>query len=68
VEELLRAVESDPATIGLILHGSRTIGAERPSSDDDLVRVVTDDEYARPDPGLRVKDGTTDVVFQRQDG
>ena len=62
MEELLRAVESDPATIG------RTVGAERPSSDDDLVRVVTDDEYARPDPGLRVKDGTTDVVFQRQDG
>lgn len=64
VDELLREVEADPSTLGLVLHGSRAGGAERPGSDYDLVRVVPDEEYARREPDLHVKDGTTDVVFQ----
>jgi hypothetical protein len=38
-------VRADPASIGLILHGSRATGNHRPDSDYDLIRVVTDEEY-----------------------
>jgi hypothetical protein len=62
MDELLRDVEADPATLGLVLHGSRATGAERATSDYDLIRVVTDEEYERRDP--HVKDGVTDVVLQ----
>ena len=46
LDELAREVETDPESIGLILHGSRAAGVHRPDSDYDLVRVVTDDAYA----------------------
>jgi hypothetical protein len=45
MDELLREVEADSSTLGLVLHGSRAGGAERPGSDFDLVRVVTDEAY-----------------------
>ena len=37
---------ADPDTLGLILHGSRAAGVERPDSDYDLLRVVTDESFA----------------------
>lgn len=46
LDELAREVESDPDSIGLILHGSRAAGVHGPDSDYDLVWVVTDEEYA----------------------
>lgn len=62
VDELLQEVEADPATLGLVLHGSRAGGVERPGSDYDLVRVVTDERYARGP--AHVKSGDTDVLLQ----
>jgi hypothetical protein len=62
VEALLREVQSDPSTLGLVLHGSRAVGAEHAGSDYDLIRIVTEEEYERRD--AHVKDGTTDVVLQ----
>jgi hypothetical protein len=62
VDDLLREVECDPQTLGLILHGSRAGGAERPASDFDLVRVVTDEAYQRG--VVHEKRGNTDVVLQ----
>ena len=62
MDELLREVEADPATLGLVLHGSRAGGAERPGSDYDLVRVVTDEEYERGP--VHVKTGEVDVLLQ----
>jgi hypothetical protein len=46
LEELVREVAADPDSIGLILHGSRAAGVDGPESDFDLVRVVTDENYA----------------------
>jgi hypothetical protein len=62
VDELLREVEADPATLGLVLHGSRAAGSEHADSDYDLIRVVTEEEYERRD--RHVKDRLTDVVLQ----
>lgn len=62
VDEILAAVEADPASLGLILHGSRATGRERPDSDYDLVRVVTDEEYDRRP--RQEKTGNVDVVLQ----
>jgi len=64
VDDLLRDVEADAATVGLVLHGSRATGAELADSDSDydVIRVVTEDEYNRRD--RHVKDGTMDVVLQ----
>lgn len=46
---LLRTIEAevaaDPESLGLILHGSRAAGLERPDSDYDLIRVVTDETF-----------------------
>jgi predicted nucleotidyltransferase len=44
--DLAAEVRSDPASLGLILHGSRASGVESPGSDYDLIRVVTEDAYA----------------------
>jgi predicted nucleotidyltransferase len=44
MDELMREVEADPSTLGLVLHGSRASGVGRPDSDFDLVRVVTEEE------------------------
>jgi len=46
LEELKSEVESDPDSLGLILHGSRAAGVHGPDSDYDLVRVVTDSSWA----------------------
>lgn len=62
VDELLREVDADPATLGLVLHGSRAGGSHRADSDYDLIRVVTEEEYERRE--RHVKDGVTDVVLQ----
>jgi hypothetical protein len=61
----LAAVEADPASLGLILHGSRATGSERPDSDYDLIRIVTDAEHARREAGgmLHEKDGEADYFF-----
>ncbi len=40
------AVEADPDTVGLLLHGSRAAGRERAGSDYDLIRIVTEGAYA----------------------
>ena len=45
IDEITREVETDPAAVGLILHGSRAAGTDREGSDFDLMRVVTDEVY-----------------------
>jgi predicted nucleotidyltransferase len=47
LRELLAAVEDDPDSLGLLLHGSRATGASRADSDYDLIRVVTDEACDR---------------------
>lgn len=39
--ELIETVRDDPQTIGLLLHGSRSVGRHRADSDYDLIRIVT---------------------------
>ena len=39
-------VNADAFSMGLVLHGSRATGVERPDSDYDLIRVVTDEADA----------------------
>ena len=43
--ELIAEVRDDPETLGLLLHGSRALGTDRPDSDYDLIRVVTEQTY-----------------------
>ncbi len=43
--QLVEEVRSDASSLGLILHGSRATGDQRPDSDYDLIRVVTDEAY-----------------------
>ena len=43
--DLTAAVRDDPDTLGLLLHGSRAAGQERPDSDYDLIRIVTNEAY-----------------------
>jgi hypothetical protein len=62
MDELLREVEADPSTLGLVLHGSHASGVGRPDSDFDLVRVVTDEEYERR--VVHAKRGNKDVLLQ----
>jgi hypothetical protein len=62
MDELMREIEADASTLGLVLHGSRAAGAERPGSDFDLVRVVTEEEYERR--VVHKKRGNTDVILQ----
>src|SRR5881398_2102170 len=38
---------ADAQTLGLIVHGSRAVGSARGTSDYDVIRVVTDEEYTR---------------------
>lgn len=42
LDELIAEAADDPDTIGLLLHGSRARGTDRPDSDYDLIRVLTD--------------------------
>ena len=62
MEEVLAAVEADPASLGLVLHGSRATDAGRTGSDYDLVRVVVDEAYDRYPQ--HEKSGDADVVVQ----
>lgn len=50
LDELVRAAEADPDTLAAILHGSRSVGHERPRSDYDLcyVRTVADEPPLPP--------------------
>jgi hypothetical protein len=45
LEQITSEVETDPVSVGLILHGSRAAGTDREGSDFDLMRVVTDEAY-----------------------
>jgi hypothetical protein len=65
MDDVLAIVEADPASLGLILHGSRAIGAERPDSDYDLIRIVTaaDHERREAEGRLHVKEGRADFFF-----
>lgn len=65
LDTLVREAEEDPDTIGLFLHGSRGAGQERPGSDYDLIRVVTDEEYSSREAAgaLQVKAADTDTVY-----
>ena len=38
-------VNADASSLGLVLHGSRATGVDRPDSDYDLIRVVTEEAY-----------------------
>lgn len=46
LETIEAEVAADPDSLGLILHGSRAAGVDRPDSDFDLIRVVTDEAFA----------------------
>jgi hypothetical protein len=65
MDEILAEVDADPASLGLILHGSRALDRVRPDSDYDLIRIVVDEEYERrtADGTLHVKDGRADYAF-----
>ena len=43
--DLIETVRDDPQTLGLLLHGSRSVGRHRPDSDYDLIRIVVADAY-----------------------
>jgi len=47
IQALIREAADDPDVIGLVLTGSRAIGATGPDSDYDVVFVVTDEAMAR---------------------
>jgi hypothetical protein len=71
--ELIATVRDDPQTIGLLLHGSRSVGRHRADSDYDLIRIVTAEAYeARRAAGALVEkltpDGThkADVLYQTE--
>jgi hypothetical protein len=61
-------VQADPASIGLLLHGSRAAGTARPDSDYDLIRVVSDAEReARANAGTlleRRPETGVDLLYQ----
>jgi len=65
------ASKADPATLGILLHGSRASGRAREGSDYDLIRVVTEESYgARSERGqlherVNLDDGSIgDVLYQ----
>ena len=43
--DLIDTVRDDPQTLGLLLHGSRSVGRHREDSDYDLIRIVTAEAY-----------------------
>lgn len=45
LEQIEAEVAADPESVGLILHGSRAAGVERPESDYDVIRVLTEAGY-----------------------
>lgn len=65
------AAKRDPATLGILLHGSRASGRHRDDSDYDLIRIVRQDAYdLRRDRGtlherVDLEDGSIgDVLYQ----
>jgi len=66
LEDVRRRALGDPATIGVLVIGSRSQGTERPDSDYDLVWILTDDELARRverGEERQVKQDRLDVVY-----
>jgi len=43
---ILHEATVDPATLGIILHGSRSVGMEDGESDYDVIRVLTEERFA----------------------
>lgn len=73
LDEVVREVAADPASIGLILHGSRAAGVDGPGSDYDLVRVVTDASYAARSDGREIRERRPgppkmDIVYASPEG
>lgn len=69
--DLISAVRADSNSVGLLLHGSRAVGNERPDSDYDLIRIVTGEAYdARRERGELIEKvtavgrPTADVLYQ----
>jgi hypothetical protein len=69
--EYVDELRADEATFGLLLHGSRALGFERPNSDYDLIRIVSDDSYSRRKAAgnlvqrdCLVDGSTADVLYQ----
>jgi hypothetical protein len=73
--ERIAAIERDPETVGLLLHGSRAGGEPRADSDYDLIQVVTQEAYdARWERSALLErirgDGapTADILYQTLSG
>jgi hypothetical protein len=71
LRDLIAAVRDDSDSIGLLLHGSRAVGNERPDSDYDLIRIVTAEAYevrrergALVDKVMAAGQPTADVLYQ----
>ena len=69
--ELIDTIRGDLHTLGLLLHGSRSVGRHRADSDYDLIRIVTAEAYeARRAAGALIEkltpNGThkVDVLYQ----
>ena len=62
LEHVRRTATDDPATLGVLLIGSRSTGAARPDSDYDVVWILTDDELASR-AERHVKSGRLDIAF-----
>jgi hypothetical protein len=69
LEELIEEVAADPASLGLILHGSRAAGVHGADSDYDLVRVVADETFATRREGDQLRERRpgppkADIVYE----
>ena len=65
LDELVAEAADDPDTIGLLLHGSRARGLERPGSDYDLIRIVTEPAWLDREgrDALHVQEGDVDTAY-----
>jgi len=60
IQALIAEAVADPDVIGLVLTGSRAIGATGPGSDYDVVFLMTDEAFARnPQPQITLARGQT---------
>ena len=60
--EVIAEVRDDPETVGLLLHGSRALGTDRPDSDYDLIRIVAEQAYlARMEQGALLERSAGDA-------
>lgn len=70
LERYVAEVRDDPDTLGVLLHGSRASGRHRDDSDYDLIHIITEEAYARRQPGQlheRVRldeEAVGDVLYQ----